>query len=539
VPLVRKALAVLAAAQFLMVLDQAVMNVSISQLVHDFHTDVTTIQGVITFYSLVMAALMITGGKLGDRLGRRRAFGIGMVIYAAGSLLTSISQTVAVLAFGWSLLEGIGAALVLPALAALVAGNFTGPARAKAYGILGGVAGAGIAVGPIIGGWLTTNASWRYVFAGEVVIAIGILIGLRGLEDSETDAEPPQVDWVGAVLSAAGMALIVFGVLQSSTWGWLTPKDSPVTPLGFALTPFVIVGGGVLLAVFAWWQRHRERVGRDPLVHLDRLRIPPLRSGLLMFLAQNLVLMGIFFVVPLYLQIVQGHDAFQTGLRMLPTSVMLLLAAMAGPRMGSRFSPRALVRCGLVVLTVGAVGLAAAVRPEEEGIGFIVMMGVIGIGLGMLAGQLGNVVQSAVDEEARSEAGGLQYTSQQLGAAIGTALIGAVVITGLVAGVQRKVEADPRVSSDVSAQVSDQLTKDVSFVPISQVQSAVDKAGIPPAEGDAIVQAYGDTQLQALRAGLLLAALIALVSLLFTARLPDEPMTGGSDADAATTLATG
>ena len=187
------ALVVLGAAQFLMVLDQAVMNVSISQLVSDFHTDVTTIQAVITFYSLVMAALMITGGKLGGPLGRRRAFTIGMVIYGVGSFITAISQSVFVLALGWSLLEGIGAALVLPALAALVAGNFEGRDRAAAYGVLGGLAGAGIAVGPILGGWVTTNLTWRVVFIGEVVVVVAILALMGWIADAPREGEPPEL----------------------------------------------------------------------------------------------------------------------------------------------------------------------------------------------------------------------------------------------------------------------------------------------------------------------------------------------------------
>src|SRR5436190_6510794 len=173
-----KPLAVLAAAQFVMVLDQAVMNVSISQLVADFHTSVTTIQAVIAFYSLVMAALMVAGGKLGDIWGRRRAFGIGHVIYGVGSLLTALAWSVPALMIGWSVLEGIGAALVLPALAALTALTYQGKARALAYGVLGGVSGAGIAVGPILGGWVTTNLSWRVVFVGEVVVVIAILLGI-------------------------------------------------------------------------------------------------------------------------------------------------------------------------------------------------------------------------------------------------------------------------------------------------------------------------------------------------------------------------
>ena len=175
----RSALIALAGAQFVMVLDQTVMGVSISQLVADFDTTVTTIQAIITLYCLVMAMLMLAGGKIGDIIGRRRAFKIGLVIYGCGSAMTALAPTVAILTLGWSILEGIGASLVLPAMVALIAGNFEGKDRKVAYAVIGGVAGAGIAVGPIVGGWATTVLSWRVVFAGEVVLVIGIFAMTR------------------------------------------------------------------------------------------------------------------------------------------------------------------------------------------------------------------------------------------------------------------------------------------------------------------------------------------------------------------------
>ena len=237
----------LATAQFVMVLDQSVMNVSISTLVADFDTTVTTIQAVITLYCLVMAMFMMTGAKVGDIIGRRRAFVVGLVIYGCGSLMTALAPTVAVLTLGWSILEGIGAALVLPALAALIAGNFDGASRKVAYAVIGGVSGAGIAVGPILGGWATTELSWRVVFAGEVVLVIFILAMTGKVADAARSGPKPRLDYLGAVLSAAGLGVIVLGTLQSSTWGWVVPKDSPITPLGFSLTIWMIVGGGVLL----------------------------------------------------------------------------------------------------------------------------------------------------------------------------------------------------------------------------------------------------------------------------------------------------
>ena len=407
-------LIVLAVAQFLMVLDQAVMNVAISQLVADFDTTVTTIQTVIALYALVMAALMVTGAKLGDVWGRKKVFAIGLVIYASGSALTAASWSVPTLMLGWSVLEGIGAAMVLPALVALVAGNYAGPQRAIAFGVLGGVAGAGIAVGPILGGWATTELSWRVVFVGEVVVAALILFGTRYLREPEREGSPPRLDWVGSVLAALGMATVVIGVLQASNWGWLRPLNSPAEPFGFSLTPFVIAAGLLVLAGFRAWERRREQQGSDPLIHFRLLEIIRFRGALSMLLAQNLILMGVFFTVPLYLQVVQGLDALETGVRMLPASVGLFIAALGGSALSSRFAPRPLVRAGLVVTFLSTLMLLGVIEPELDNASFLLAMGVLGIGMGLVISQLGNVAQSSVTDGDRSEAGGLQNTAQQL-----------------------------------------------------------------------------------------------------------------------------
>jgi EmrB/QacA subfamily drug resistance transporter len=518
-----KPLAVLAAAQFLMVLDQAVMNVSISQLVADFHTSVTTIQAVIALYSLVMAALMVAGGKLGDIWGRRRAFRLGHAIYGVGSLLTALAWSVPSLLIGWSVLEGIGAALVLPALAALAALTYQGKARALAYGVLGGVSGAGIAVGPILGGWVTTNLSWRLVFAGEVVVVIAILLAVPRVLPKDAPRPGAELDGVGAALCSLGLALIVLGVLEAGTWGWLQPRNSPVEPFGFSLTPFVVAAGFAVLAIFRWWQRRREAHDREPLVHFRLFEIPALRSGLGTFLFQNLILMGIFFAIPLYLQIVQGLDAFETGLRMLPVSVALFVTALVGSRLTGRYSPKAIVRTGLSLLVVASVLLLATIQPDIADIAFGIAMAVLGIGMGLIVSQLGNVVQSSVGEEDRSEAGGLQYTAQQLGASLGTALIGAVVISGLLTSFSGKVADDPRISDTVEQQVGVRLEGNVSFVSTDQVRAAAEKEGLDQATTDALVDSYADAQLTALKTGLLFAGLLACGAFLMTRRLPGRP----------------
>jgi len=520
-------LVVLAAAQFLMVLDQAVMNVSISQLVADFDTTVTTIQGVITLYSLVMAMFMLTGGKLGDLLGRRRAFTIGLIVYGLGSAMTALAPTTWVLALGWSVLEGLGAALVLPALAALVAGNYVDTDRRVAYAVIGGVAGAGIAVGPIVGGWATTELSWRVVFVGEVVVVLGILAAMGLLTDAPGPERPPRLDGVGAALSALGLGAIVYAILQASIWGWLSPKDSPIEPFGFALTPFVVAGGGVVLWLFVRWQRHRERAGADPLVHIDLFGVVPLRAGLQSMLAQNLILMGVFFTIPLYLQLVLGFDALETGVRMLPVSIAMFLASIGGSSLATRLPVRTIVRAGLVAITLAALVLLWTIQPNLRGLGFATGMALLGLGMGLIASQVGNVVQSSVDASGRSEAGGLQYTAQQLGSAVGVALIGAIVISALASNFVHRIDENEAIPDEVAADVRVAIDGNTTFLATDQVETAAREAGLDDAVVEPLVDDYGDAQLAALKVGLLVSGAIALGALLTTgglpSRRPDEP----------------
>ncbi len=516
-----RALIVLSVTQFLMVLDQSVMNVSISQLVEDFDTTVSSVQAVITLYSLVMAALMITGGKIGDIIGRRRALVIGLIIYGSGSALTAVSWSVGSLAIGWSILEGIGAALVLPAMAALIAGNYEGKDRVTAYGVLGGMAGAGIAVGPILGGWATTNLSWRVVFVGEVVVALAIILTSRWIVDVASKRRP-NLDVVGAVLSAAGMAIAVLGVLQSSTWGWLDPLNSPVEPFGFALTPFVIAAGIAVLYAFKLWSEHRVRVGRDPLVNFELFTITPLRAGLSTFVVQNTVLMGIFFALPLYLQIVLGLNALDTGVRMLPTSIVMFAVSFCGALLLKYLGQRTIIRLGLGVLLVAGVVLLGTIEPTLDGISFGLGMALLGAGMGLIASQLGNVVLSSVDTDARSEAGGLQYTSQQLGSSLGVALIGSIVLTGLGSAFINQIEDDPEVPPEVTADVEVALSSGVNFVASEDVAVNTTEAGLAPDTVDALVDNYEEAQLLALKAGLLAVIAIAALGFLATGGLPNR-----------------
>jgi MFS family permease len=520
-------IAILAAAQFVMVLDSSVMNVSISQIVADLDTTVAGVQLAITAYTLVMAAFMLVGAKLGDIWGRDRAFGIGLAVYAAGSFTTAISPNLAVLLFGWSLVEGLGAVLVIPAIAALIAANYQGKERALAYGIVGGVAAAAIAAGPLIGGFITTYFSWRYVFVGEVVIVAVILLFRRRMLPSPRAEHPPRLDLVGAALSATGLAVIVFAILQSSTWGLIFSTGNPeingriIAPLGFSIVPFLILGGFAILVAFASWEGRQARLGRDRLLDLSLLDIVHLRAGLSSLAVQQLVLLGTFFILPVYLQVVVGLDAFETGKKLIPMSVAMLAAALTGPRLAAGHSPRTVCRLGLVSVALGAVVILATLDVELNDVGFAIGMLLLGAGAGLLASQLGNVIMSSAPPAQTNEAGGLQGTAQNLGASLGTALIGAILLIGLSEGFATTIENDQALPVETRTQLAAYARETgLDVVPVDQVAAAVSAAGLPPDQVAAVTAAYADAQLRGLRLALGAVALFSILGLWFTRRLP-------------------
>ena len=521
---------ILASAQFVMVLDSSVMNVAISQIVEDLDTTIQGVQSAITLYTLVMAAFMLLGAKLGDILGRNGAFAIGLAIYGVGSLTTAVSPNLAVLLVGWSGVEGFGAVLVVPAIAALTAASYEGRERALAYALLGGIAAVAVAAGPLIGGWVTTEFSWRYVFAGETVVVIAILL-LRGqIARAPGPERRPRLDGVGVALSSSGLGLIVFAILRSSVWGVVQPRTPPtvsgteITPLGFSPVPFVVLGGLALLWGFAAWEQRCARLGRDQLLDTTMLAIAPLRAGLSTLLGQQLVLMGTFFVIPVYLQVVLGLDAFETGKRLLPLSVAMLVFALLGPRMAARRSPRTVAQAGLVAVSIGAIVMLATLDVTLNDVGFKIALALIGAGAGLLASQLGNVIMSSVAPTKTSEGGGLQGTAQNLGSSLGTAIIGAVLLGSLATGFSERITNNPDVPSAARETIVAKAAKGIDIVPVADAEKAAVDGGLTEDQARAVAADYGDAQLDALRLALGAVALTALLSLWFTRGLPTRSL---------------
>jgi EmrB/QacA subfamily drug resistance transporter len=518
----------LASGQFLMTLDSSVMNVSIATVAEDVGTDVSGIQGAITAYTLVMATLMIMGGKIGALIGSKRAFTIGCVIYGAGSLTTSLAPSLPVLLFGWSFLEGVGAALIMPAIVSLVASNFPAERRAAAYGLVAAAGATAVAVGPLIGGFATTYFSWRWVFAGEVVIVGAILLLARRVADAEP-GKRPQIDFVGAVLSALGLGLFVFGVLKSGVWGWVSPKADAPSWLGLSPVVWLVVTGLFLLWLFFRWLARVEARGGEPLIRPAMLQNRQLRGGLTMFFFQFLVQAGVFFVVPLFLSVALGLSALQTGVRLLPLSFALLAAAIGIPRLLPDVSPRRVVQLGLLALLAGTVVLLGGLEPGAGAEIVVVPMLLIGLGIGALASQLGAVTVSAVPDEQSPEVGGLQNTATNLGASLGTALAGSLLIAALSAAFLANIQASPDIPESVKSAATTELAGGVPFTSDADLEDALEEAGADPDVTQAALDANSDARLDGLRAALTILALLAVVALFFTSSIPrSQPHAGRS-----------
>jgi MFS family permease len=491
---------------------------------------VTGIQTAITLYTLVMASLMILGGKLGDVLGRRRAFSIGLVIYGFGSFVTAISPNLTVLLIGWSFLEGIGAVLILPAIVALVAGNFAAKQRPAAYGLIAAAGAVAVAAGPLIGGAVTTFFTWRLVFLGEDVIVVIILMLTRRIEDVPS-AHRPKIDFLGAVLSAAGLAAAVYGVLKSSTWGWVSPKPNGPEVLGASPTIWLIFGGLLLLWAFFEWETRLEQRGAEPLVRPSLFRVSQLTGGLTLFGFQFFLQAGIFFTIPLFLSIVLELSALATGARLLPLSIALLAAAVGIPRFWPQASPRRIVRIGLLFLIAGTAVLVAGLSLEATAAVVALPLLLVGLGIGALASQLGAVTVSSLPDERSAEVGGLQNTATNLGASLGTALVGSVLIATLTAGMIAGLRQHPETAPLLTAHATVQLESGVPFLSDSALRSTLEQANVPPDVTAAIIDVNSTARISALKTALSVVVFVGILGLLFSVAIPSVPVGGGAEND--------
>jgi MFS family permease len=417
----RRLILPLALAQFICSFAGSNMNVMINDISDDLDTTVEGVQVAITLFLLVMAALMIPGGKLTDRYGRKRCFTVGLVVYGVGALLSAAAPGLGVLILGNSILEGIGTALLIPPVYILTTLLFTQvTSRARAFGAISALGGVGAAAGPLIGGLITSAISWRAAFVFQAaVIALIVLLTRRLTDPLPADPTRP-FDTGGAVLSALGMVLLVLGVLAADNNGWLT--------LG------LLVAGGLVLAWFFRWVRRKERAGQEPLLSTSLFRNRTSNLGLVTQNVQWLLLIGVSFVVSAYLQVVRGYDAIQTGVIFTATTGGLLLSSLGAERFATRRAQRTLILVGFLVAIAGIGVLLALVAGTPSAWAFAPGLFLIGFGVGAMLTPSVNVVQSSFPEQQQGEISGLSRSVSNLGSSLGTAIAGTILVAGLTTG---------------------------------------------------------------------------------------------------------
>lgn len=522
----KRILIMLALAQFILTLDSTVMNVSISTLVADLNTTVNGIQAAITFYTLVMAAFMIPGAKIGDMIGRKKAFMTGVAIYGAGSFITAISQGLPSLLFGWSLLEGLGAALMIPAMLSLIASNYPkGPKRVKAYATVAAIGAIGAAVGPIVGGLLTTYATWRLAFIGEVLVVVYIIYKGKIIKDSALTEKVMSFDWIGTILSATGLSVLVIGILQASKYGmfvarqpfYITGKEflstGDISPT--ILLTFVSIG---LLAFFGIWQNRRKKHGQAVLIDMAIFKNNVVTAGTGTIFFQLMLLGGVMYGLSLYLQLQLGYNAIQTGMTMLPLSAAILLFASRGSIMASKFSSRTIVRVGFVAMLIGSAWLGYKANQNPSGLAFLPSLVFFGAGMGMIASQLQNTVQNSVEEKSSAEASGLMSTFQFLGQSFGTAISGVLIVATFTAVGTNLVAQNPELNSRQKSQLTAAIETKPQLLTDQQVQEATE--GLPPGTTQTIESINAETRKAALSGMFIFLSILSALGLLATKNLP-------------------
>lgn len=522
----KQILILLAMAQLILTLDTTVMNVSITTLVKDLNTTVAGVQSAITFYTLVMAAFMIAGAKVGDIIGRKKAFIIGLCIYGTGSAITALAPNITVLKIGWSLLEGLGAALVIPAMISLIASNFeAGPKRVKAYGTVAALAAVGAGIGPIVGGFLTTYASWRYAFAGEVIVVVYILIRRGIILDSKLEKTKPKLDWLGVGLIAASMMLIVQGILYASSYGLVRARQDfmvngkvVIESGNLSPTVWLIAIGLIVLALFVAWEKLREKNNKYPLIHLSLFKNSVVNSGNGSIFATQFLLGGTMYALALFLQMQIGYDALQTGVTMLPLSLMILVLASRGSIMATKFAPRRIVQTGFVLVIAGTIWLGIKAGSTNSGWDLVPSLAFIGAGLGIIFSQLQNLVQSAVTTKDSAEASGLFATFQNLGMSFGTAISGVLLVSTLLITSTNAINQNTTLNSAQKQQLQSAYSSQAQIASDAQVAAATSNQ--PENVSQAVVDINAQARQKSLSVTFILLAVMSGLGLLSTIKLP-------------------
>ncbi len=496
----------LAMAMFVLVVDTSLMNVSISAVVHDLDTSVSSVQSAIALEALVSAAFILIGSKVADLIGRKRAYIIGLLAYATGALAMALAQGITAIIIFWAIIGGLGAALLLPSMQSLIHGNFSGAMQHKAYALVGAAAAIAAAVGPLIGGFITTYLSWRVAFLLEDLVILVVLVGSRLVKDAPYTGSR-AVDPVGAVLSVVGMGGIVLGIL--------------VWQEGGEAVSALIALGAIAMAGFAWWLVRRKREGKPVLIDPELFKSKVFRFGISQQMLQQIALGGMMIALPIYLQMVFEYTAMEAGLSLAPLSLTMFATALVAGRRAGKHRPSRLVQIGFLLLGVGVLLLLPIVPRADSGWALVIPLAIAGCGLGLLVSQLNNYTLSPISEERVSEAAGVNSAAGSFGLSFGLAFAGAIMLATLSFSFTNQADASTVLSPSQQQQVSDALEDDAEFMTNTHLEQQL--AGQPPDVKAEIIEINTDARHHGLQVALLVPLIAAFLGLLNSFRMLRVP----------------
>ena len=496
----------LAMAMFVLVVDTSMMNVSISAVVADLGTTVSAVQAAIAIEALVSAAFILINSKVGDLIGRKRAYVLGLLGYAVGAIAMTLAQSITAVLVFWAIIGGLGASLLLPAMQSLIHGNFEGAAQKKTYALVGAATGIAAAVGPLLGGFITTYLSWRVGFFLEAVIIAIVLLNIKMVKDVPYTGSR-QVDVLGAILSVLGMGGIVLSIL--------------VWQEGGEAVGVLLVVGVVAMFLFARWLLRNKKQGKPTLLDPDLFKSMYFRLGITEQMFQNISLGGMMIALPIFFQMVFEYNAMQTGLALAPFSLSIFaVALLAGRRAGKGRSSR-IIQVGFAVLFVGVALLLPLIPRADSGLGFVIPLMITGIGLGLLVSQLNNYTLAPISEERISEAAGVNSAAGSFGLSFGLAFAGAIMLATLAITFTSMAQSSLVLNPVQQEQVAQALDEDAEIMSNTQLEEQL--IGQPPDVQAEIIRINTEARDIALQVALLVPLLAGLLGFLNAFRMVKLP----------------
>ena len=519
-------------AMFIIVIDTTIMNVSISALVVDLNTTVVGVQTAIAIYAMVMASLMLIGSRLSDILGTKRIFVIGVLIYGVGTTTASLAHSLPVMIIGWSVLEGVGASLMIPTIQVILRKRYEGKQLAFSFGSIAAVAAVGAALGPIVGGFFTTYISWRWAFRTELVIVVIVLFLSRSIVADRLEGPRPKLDYLGGLLSILGWSSIVLGILQAQEYGFFLAKKPfeigslSIAPFGLSISPVMIGFGIIMIMLLVQWEEHLEKLGSDGLFPPSLFQTSGLKASISVRFVQMAIMAGFLYIFPLMLQLSFSYTAMQTGLALMPFSLSLLVMALLGSKLSAKFLANRIIILGFILAAAGLGALGATIKPDVSP-SDLALGALFGLGLGLINSQILNLVLSAVDPDLTAEASGVNSTFEQLGNAIGVALIGTVLMGVLTTGVQDGIRASDVFPEESKTALVTSVQDGISLVSDKEIQTGLEDAGAGAAIETELMNIYHLSRTQAFKAGVSLLTFFALIAMVLSLRLPKRKLVGG------------